>query len=88
MCACVCLHVRVHVCACHWVRTCVWSHTPLAHAPQTGTIPVLLSLVSSVVKDLAANPTASALPSSRITDMQVRAGPYDHMTIQLELFCC
>lgn len=40
---------------------------------QTGTIPVLLSLVASVVRDLAANPTASALPSSCITDMQVCA---------------
>ncbi|KAF5840663.1 hypothetical protein DUNSADRAFT_15906 [Dunaliella salina] len=38
---------------------------------QTGTIPILLSLVAAVVRDLAASPAASALPSSRITDMQL-----------------
>lgn len=49
-------------------------HPPSPPPPaQVGSIPVLMSLVGSAVKELAASPTHSCLPPGRVTELQLVA---------------
>lgn len=49
------------------------SHPPPSCPPQVGSIPVLMSLVGAAVREVAANPSSSALPPGRATELQLAA---------------